>query len=286
MPTFDTPLPISASIRLVVGDIRIVGSDRADTVIAVSPSDDRHEPDISAAERTRVEYSDGTLQVIGTKGWGLSPSRKTGSVQVSIELPAGSQVEAVCGLGTILGGGRLGECRLRTGAGDIRLQDASGLDLETGLGTIAAERISGDVACTTASGRIRIVAIEGRAQVKNSNGATWIGEAIGPLRVKAANGGVSVDHAHSDVNAATANGDVRLGCVGQGAVDLKTALGSIEVGIPTGTAALLDLHTSFGTVHNDMDPSAGPASADATVTINAQTSAGDIVISRSSASDG
>ena len=184
------------------------------------------------------------------------------------------------------GGEQLVQCRLRTGAGDIRLQDASGLDLETGLGTIAAERISGDVACTTASGRIRIVAIEGRAQVKNSNGATWIGEAIGPLRVKAANGGGSVDHAHSDVNAATANGDVRLGCVGQGAVDLKTALGSIEVGIPTGTAALLDLHTSFGTVHNDMDPSAGPASADATVTINAQTSAGDIVISRSSASDG
>ena len=59
MPTFDTPEPISAVVDLVVGDVRITASDRDDTAVEIRPSDESHEPDVRAAEQTRVEYSAG-----------------------------------------------------------------------------------------------------------------------------------------------------------------------------------------------------------------------------------
>jgi hypothetical protein len=39
MPTFDTPEPISVTVEFGVGDLRIVASDRADTMVEVRPSD-------------------------------------------------------------------------------------------------------------------------------------------------------------------------------------------------------------------------------------------------------
>ena len=67
MPTFDTPEPISVTIDLAVGDVRIIASDRADTVVDVRPSDASNEDDVKAAEQTRVEYADGQLLVKAPK---------------------------------------------------------------------------------------------------------------------------------------------------------------------------------------------------------------------------
>ena len=39
LPAFATPDPIAVSIELSVGDVRVVASDRADTVVQVRPSD-------------------------------------------------------------------------------------------------------------------------------------------------------------------------------------------------------------------------------------------------------
>jgi len=57
MPTFDTPEPISVTVEIGVGDIRIVASDRTDTVVEVRPSDEAKKSDVTAAEQTRVEYA-------------------------------------------------------------------------------------------------------------------------------------------------------------------------------------------------------------------------------------
>ena len=57
MPTFSTPEPITATIDLAAGDVRVLASDRSDTVVEVRPSTSSHEPDVKAAEQTRVEYT-------------------------------------------------------------------------------------------------------------------------------------------------------------------------------------------------------------------------------------
>ncbi|HEX4705283.1 MAG TPA: DUF4097 family beta strand repeat-containing protein [Pseudonocardiaceae bacterium] len=281
MPTFATPEPISVEIELIVGDTRITASERADTVVEVRPSDPSHEPDVRAAEQTRVEYAAGRLLVKAPKQRGLGLFGKAGSVDLTIELPAGSHVRSATGVAAFRSVGRIGECRIKSGTGDIHVDHTDALDLSTGAGAVAVDRVNGHAEVSTGTGQVRIGAINGTAVIKNSNGDSWIGQAGGDLRVNAANGDVAVDSANAGVTAHTANGDIRIGAVTRGAVSLKTAVGEIEVGVRAGTAARLDVYTQFGKVRNSMATSDGPAPADETVEVRARTSYGDIVIRRS-----
>src|SRR5882672_9659280 len=92
MPTFDTPEPITATIDIAMGDVQISTNDREATVVEVRPTDASNEDDVKAAELTRVEYANEQLLVKAPKlrSW-LSISR-SGSIDVTIELPAGSTV--------------------------------------------------------------------------------------------------------------------------------------------------------------------------------------------------
>jgi hypothetical protein len=281
MPAFDTPEPISAAIDLVVGDARITASDRDDTVVEIRPSDSSHEPDVRAAEQTLVEYTAGRLLVKGPKQRALGLFGKVGSIDVTIGLPTGSHLQGDASVAAFRCVGRLGECRVKTAAGDIQFDHTGPLDLNTGAGAIAVDRVAGHAEVSTGSGRVRLREIDGTAVIKNSNGDSWVGEIAGDLRVNAANGDISVDRANAGITASTANGDVRIGEVTRGSASLKTAMGEIEIGIRAGTAARLDVSTQFGSVRNDMDTAEGPEPSDETVEVRARTSYGDIVIRRS-----
>lgn len=281
MPTFPTPAPITATVSLVVADARIAATDRDDTIVAVRPSDATHEPDVRAAEQTRVEYADGRLLVKTPRPRGLGRFGRTGSVDVTIELPAGSQLEADVAVGAFRCVGRLGECRVKTSAGDIQIEESGVLHANSGAGSIDVGRVAGNAEASTGSGKIRVRQIEGSAVIKNSNGDCWVGEVGGNLRLSTANGDLSVDRAGAAVTAATASGDVRLGEVVRGSHSLKTAYGQVDIGIRTGTAARLDVHTSFGRVRNDLDAAGPPQSTDETADVQAHTGYGDIVIRRS-----
>ena len=282
MPTFDTPEPISVTLEVGVGDIRIVASDRTDTIVDVRPSDPAKKSDVTAAELTRVEYANGRLLVKAPKGWRQWSFRRGGeSIDVEIGLPAGSQVGGEAGVAGLRCTGRIGECRYKVGVGDIQLDQAGPLDLKTGAGDITVERAVGDTQITTGSGALVIGSIDGAAVVKNSNGDTWIGEVTGDLRVNAANGRISVDQAHAAVTAKTANGDVRLGEVARGAVVAETAFGTVEVAVRDGVPAWLDLNTRFGNVQNDLEASGRPEPGEDAVDVRARTSFGDITVRRS-----
>lgn len=286
MPTFDTPEPISVTVEFGVGDLRVVASDRTDTMVEVRPSDPAKKADVTAAEQTRVEYAGGRLLIKAPKNWRQYTFRGGGeSVDVQVELPAGSQLRGETGVAALRCRGRLGECRYKTGIGDIQLDQAGAVQLRTGVGDITVERAGGDAELTTGSGSLRIDGIDGTAVVKNSNGDTWIGRVTGDLRVNAANGRISVDQASGPVAAKSANGDVRLGEVAHGAVLAQTGFGKVEIGIRDGVAAWLDLNTRYGTVRNDLDTADRPGAGEEAVEVRARTAFGDITIHRSSAND-
>ena len=112
MPTFDTPEPISVTLEVGVGDIRIVASDRTDTIVDVRPSDPAKKSDVTAAELTRVEYANGRLLVKAPKGWRQWSLRRGGeSIDVEIGLPAGSQVVGESGVAGLRCTGRIGATR-------------------------------------------------------------------------------------------------------------------------------------------------------------------------------
>jgi hypothetical protein len=282
MPTFDTPEPISVTVELGVGDIRIVASDRTDTMVEVRPGDGAKQSDVTAAEQTHVEYAGGRLLIKAPKGWRQHTFRGGGeSIDVQVDLPAGSQVRGEAGVAALRCSGRLGECRYKTGIGDIHVDQAGPVQVRTGSGDITVDRAVGDVRVTTGSGAVRIGSIDGAGVVKNSNGDTWIGEVTGDLRVNAANGKISVDQAHATVAAKTANGDVGLGEVASGAVLAQTGFGKVDIGILDGVAAWLELNTRYGNVHNTLGAAERPEPDEDTVEVRARTSYGDITIRRS-----
>jgi DUF4097 and DUF4098 domain-containing protein YvlB len=279
MPTFDTPGPISATIELAVGDVGISAGDRGVTVVDVQPSDPSNEDDVKAAELTRVEYENEQLLVKAPKlrSW---LSRRSGSIDVNIELPAGSHVHGGIGMGDFDCDGRLGECRIKTGLGRIRLDRADTPNLRTGAGDITVGRATGHTDVTAGSGDVRLSEVDSTAEIKNSNGDTWVGVAGGDLRLNAANGSIAVDLAQADVGAKSANGDVRLGEVVRGSVVLETKMGDLEVGIREGTAAWLDVSSRFGHVRNALEAADAPEPSAETVQVRARTTVGEIVIRR------
>jgi DUF4097 and DUF4098 domain-containing protein YvlB len=125
----------------------------------------------------------------------------------------------------------------------------------------------------------------GAAEIKNSNGDTWIGEITGELTVRAANGTITVDQAHAGLVARTATGDVRLGEVASRAVLAQTATGKVEISIRDGVTAWLDLVTRYGRVHNGLEDADRPEPGTDTVEVRARSSFGDITVHRSLVAD-
>lgn len=280
MPKFETPEPISVQIDLGAGVVRLIAADRADTVVEVRPSDASDESDVKAAQQVRVDYGNGTLQVTGPKFRAFDFSRKTRSVEVTVELPTGSRVSGELQVGDFRGTGTLGECRFKTSAGNIRLDGTGALRADASAGHINAGNIGGNAEISTGTGKIRLGDVDGTVVVKNSNGDTTIDSATGNLRVRAANGDITIGQAGADVDAKTSNGVIRAGEVIRGSVVLQTAAGDLDIGIAEGTAAWLEVDTSFGHVRNELENAAGPQGSDETVEVRGHTSFGDVTIRR------
>jgi DUF4097 and DUF4098 domain-containing protein YvlB len=280
VPSFDTPRPITATVELSVGDLRIVAAERTDTVVEVRPSDPGSDADVRVADQTRVEYADGRLLVKTPKQRSLGLFGKYGSVDVTLDLPADSQLRVEIAAGGMQAAGTLADCRVKCGAGDVRLDRVGPLALETGAGRVDVDAVAGRADISTGSGRLQVGEIDGPAVVKNSNGDSWLGLVTGDLQIKAANGDITVGRAADGVVASTANGRVTVGAVTRGTASLKTGFGEIEIGIPAGTAAKLDVSTSFGRIRNQLESADGPQETDETLDVRARSSYGDIVIRR------
>jgi Putative adhesin len=280
MPSFETPEPISATIDIAMGDVRISAGDGGATVVEVRPSDASNAEDVKAAGLTRVEYANQQLLVKAPKLRTWVSRTGGGSVEVTVELPAGSHVHGTAGLADFQCDGPLGSCRIKTGLGRIRVDRAETLNLKSGAGDISVDRVTGQAEVTAGSGDVRLRELDAGAVIKNSNGDTWVGVGGGDLRLNSANGSIAVDQAHASVGAKSSNGAVRVGEVVRGSVVLETRIGELEVGIREGTAAWLDVSSRFGQVRNSLTASDAPESSSETVEVRARTSVGDVVIRR------
>ncbi|MCP2255803.1 DUF4097 and DUF4098 domain-containing protein YvlB [Prauserella aidingensis] len=281
MLVFDTPGPVFVMLDLgVARDVHIVASDRADTVVEVAASDPSNESDVEAAGKVRVDQSGDEVRVTGQKPRAFDFSRKTRSADITIELPAGSRVDGRLHMGGVRCEGALGGVKLKTGMGDIRVERSGPAQLGTGAGHVTVDRIDGDGDIRTGSGKVSVGRVEGDAGIKNSNGDTEIDAVAGDLRVRSANGAILVDEAGANVDVRTHNGPIRLGEIARGRVELGTSMGDLDLGIAAGTAAWLDVETTFGQLRNLLDDALGPDESDRTVEVRGRTSTGDVTVRR------
>jgi hypothetical protein len=282
MPKFETPEPIAITIDVLLGDVRIIASDRTDTVVEVRPSDAAKTHDVRAAQETEVDFAAGSLTVKAPRGWKMyTPFSRDPSIDVTIEVPTGSRVHGTASVCRFLATGELGQCELKTSVGDLQLEKAGPLELRTSGGNITVDQAVGRANITTSTGIVRVREIDGSAVVKNSNGDSTIREVTGDLQVNAANGNITVERPRGTVTAKTANGSIRIGDAASGTLRLETSNGELEVGIHPGSAAFLDVHTKAGTVQNLMEATDQPAQTEDTVEVYARNSFGNIIIRHS-----
>ncbi|MFC5819705.1 DUF4097 family beta strand repeat-containing protein [Nonomuraea harbinensis] len=298
MPAFHTPEPILAIIDMATATVRVNAGDRDDTVVEIRPADEFDDADVRAAERAEVEYAGGRLLVRADKDtsdrdlslgklvespadWARSLLLgQSGSVQVTIDLPAGSRLDVKRAAG-LRCRGPLGEVAFTTSYGDIQVEQAGRLRLKTTYGDISVTRAAGHAEITTDHGDIRVGEIDGTAVIRNSHGEIRLREVTGELRLNTAHGDAAVDRVLAGVVAKTAYGSVRIGEAVRGSVVMETTGGGLELGIRDGSAAWLDVSSKYGSVDVGLDSADGPGPAGDVVKVRAHTSYGDIVIHRS-----
>ena len=77
------------------------------------------------------------------------------------------------------------------------------------------------------------------------------------------------------VRSRAGSGDALLGVV-YGDVDLASGSGTMQIGLPAGVAARLDVTTGSGTVNTDLPIENGPRQESPVITVRARTGSGNI----------
>ncbi|GAB2818902.1 DUF4097 family beta strand repeat-containing protein [Actinoallomurus bryophytorum] len=178
MQKFETPAPISAVLNVPAGRVRFIAADRADTAVEVLPADAAKGRDVKAAEQTTVDYRDGVLRIeTPAKNQPFGPS---GSVEVTVRLPAGSRVEAKTGSAELRAVGRLGDVAFEGAYRQIKIDEAAGVRLTAVDGDVEVGRLGGPAEISTARGDIRITeAVRGAVVLRTRSGDISVGAAAG-----------------------------------------------------------------------------------------------------------
>ncbi|MDP2013833.1 MAG: DUF4097 family beta strand repeat-containing protein, partial [Actinomycetota bacterium] len=261
MPTFQTPNPISANIEVGMGDITITASDRFDTVVLVHPRDESRPADVQAARDATVEYAGSALTVRAVKTWRRFTSKNDGALIVEIQLPSGSSLKAVTGMGAVHCEGQLTGTEIRTGMGEVRIDHVGSLIVKSGMGDVFADHIVGDAKVSTGTGVIRLGRIKGSAVIRNSNGPIDLGVLEQGAHIRTASGDVAIGQSYGSLTAGSAAGSIRIAELSAGSANIRTAAGSVDIGIREGTAAWLDVLAHYGLVRNSLESASQPGNA-------------------------
>ncbi|MFI5942866.1 DUF4097 family beta strand repeat-containing protein [Streptomyces uncialis] len=179
MQKFDTPAPVTAVLTIPAGRVRFIAADRSDTTVEVLPANAAKSRDVQAAEQTKVAYDDGVLRI-------KAPEAKnqilgsSGSVEVTVQLPAGSRVEGKAALVEFRGVGRLGDVSFEGAQGSVKLDEAASARLTLQSGDVSVGRLGGSAEISTQKGDLRITeAVRGAVTLRTESGEISVGAARG-----------------------------------------------------------------------------------------------------------
>ncbi|GAB3167795.1 DUF4097 family beta strand repeat-containing protein [Myceligenerans halotolerans] len=279
MPTFPATSPVPVVVEVPFGNLRVVASERDDVVVTVLPTDPAKSGSVRAAEEVRVERDGESVQITypgSWKQWVLPFA--AGTADITVELPEGSDVRGK--IGSFFGEGRFGVVDLTASAGDARMDGADRVDLKVSAGNAVVGRVSGTASVKVSTGSVRIDEFAGDGTVRATNGTVTVGDVTGSLEVTGAHAEIAVSRVTGTLIAKSAHAGIRVNNVVSGSVTLNTSYGSIEVGVPEGTAAFLDVASEHGAVRNQLTPAEAPGEEEATAEIHAGTGYGDIIVRR------
>jgi DUF4097 and DUF4098 domain-containing protein YvlB len=159
-------------------------------------------------------------------------------INIEVRAPKDSDLRIETGDGSVHVSSMNGLVDVRTGDGFVDVSDLSGrVDVRSGDGAIQADRVKGDLRLRTTDGAINGTDLDGRLQA-------WTGD-----------GQVQLTGRFDELNIASGDGRVvaraTKGSVVSFPWNIRTGDGSVEVAIPDGLKADLDVATRDGRINLD-----------------------------------
>ncbi|MFF3862596.1 DUF4097 family beta strand repeat-containing protein [Streptomyces sp. NPDC002209] len=179
MQKFDTPAGSSTVVDIPAGRIRFIAADRDNTTVEILPADASKSRDVKAAQDTTVTYIDGVLRIEAApaKNRVLGSS---GSVELTVQLPAGSRVEAKTASAEFQCVGRLGDVAFEGAQATVTIDEAASARLTLMSGDVSVGRLNGDAQISTQKGDLHIAeAVRGTVTLRTEQGEITVGAARG-----------------------------------------------------------------------------------------------------------
>ena len=258
--SFDRTLSVSGPIRLELnntsGDVSITGS--ADGKVHVHgdarasgmgfESPDKRLNELLASPP--VEQHGNTVRI----GEEMRRLRNV-NVSYTIEVPHDTEIASA-----VLSGAQTiqdvrGPVKAEAASGSIRVSHIERqTQLSTLSGSIRADNIGDDIHANSASGTVTVSDIKGDVRISALAGSTQIIKPGGRVDASTASGSVDVQGATSDVKAHAASGRVNVqGNPGASSYwDLKTASGSVQLGVPASANFHLAAEAVSGEIKTDI----------------------------------
>jgi hypothetical protein len=258
--SFDRTLTVSGPIRLELnntsGDVSITGSADAKVHIHATArasgfgfeSPDKRVSDLLA--NPPIEQRGNTIHI----GQEMRRMRNV-NVSYMIEVPHDTEVAS-----TVLSGAQTiqdvrGPVNAKAASGSIRVSRIEKqTQLSTLSGSIRADNIGEDLQANSASGTVTVSNIKGDVRISALSGSTQIVKPGGRVEASTASGSVDVEGATGDVKAHAASGRVNVqGNPGASSYwDLKTASGTVQLGVPANASFHLAAEAVSGEIKADI----------------------------------
>lgn len=265
---FTTPEPPELIVELGRGSLRVDAVEGStETLVEITGQD---------AESTSVQQHGRTVSVRVPREHGWRSFLR--DLQVSLTVPAGSDLDAVLGTASLDTRGPLRRVTGKSGAGEVHLDRVESCSLLSGSGDVRVEEATGAVSVKTGSGDVVVRHAGGESSLVTGYGDIDLRTTLGPVQARTASGDVEVGTARHDVSVTTASGDVDVRVMTVGTLRATTAAGDITVGVPSGTPVWTDLSTVSGDVEPRLEQLGSPGEGQPYVAAHLRTVSGDIRI--------
>ncbi|MFF7545286.1 DUF4097 family beta strand repeat-containing protein [Streptomyces canus] len=217
MQKFDTTAPITTVIDLPAGRAQVIAADRTDTTVEIRPADPAKSRDTRAAEQFEVTHGDDGVLRIAAQAARNQYFGPSGSVEITVQLPVGSHVEAKTAAAEFRAVGRLGDVVFQGAHGPVKIDEAASIRLTAADSDITVGRLTGPAEISTQKGDITIAeAVTGSVVLSTQTGDITVGTAAsasldaGTSYGRVHNTLKNTEGAHAGlvIRATTAHGDI------------------------------------------------------------------------------
>jgi len=147
---------------------------------------------------------------------------------VVMRVPNGTSLVVGTHSGDVRLSGELGEVRITTRSGSVKVDRCQDLDARTVSGRVEVGTVSGDARIRAASGRITVDRVEGSLSATAVSGRMTIGDVIGSVHVT------------------TVQGRIEVSLAGPASARCESVSGAITVNVPRGVAPHASLRSMSG----------------------------------------